>query len=359
MSVLDLARPDVLALQGYSSARLEAGQAEVMLNANESPWPPPGLHAGSRGMQLNRYPEPQPEALLERLAELYGVNRSRILVARGSDEAIDLLVRAFCRPGIDAVALSPPTFGMYAVCAGVQGAARIEIPLDASFSLDVAALCERLPTSVKLVFVCSPNNPTGGSVSLVDIERIAYALRGRALVIVDEAYVEFSDTPSAACLLAHHENLGVLRTLSKAWALAGARIGCLLASEEIIALLRKIMPPYPLPTPSLAAALAALTAEGMALTDQRIALTLSERKRMTAALVRLPGVIEVLPSSANFLCVHFVDAPRIYRKLITGGVLVRDVGRHPRLSGFLRLSLGTHEENSRLLDVLIRHEVSA
>ena len=359
MSVLDLARPEILALQAYSSARREAGEAEVMLNANESPWLPPAASSDTKERPLNRYPDPQPERLLERLAELYGVNNKQILVGRGSDEAIDLLVRAFCRPGIDAIALSPPTFGMYAVCAAVQGAACIEIPLDARFAVDVSALCERLPESVKIVFLCTPNNPTGGSTSLVDIERIAYAMRGRALVIVDEAYVEYSEFPSSARLLESHENLGVLRTLSKAWALAGARIGCLLAGADIISLLRKIMPPYPLPTPSVTAALAALTADGLALTNQRIALIVAERERMAAALARLPGVIDVLPSTANFLCVRFEKAGIVYRKLVAGGVIVRDVGRYPGLSDCLRFSIGTREENSRLLDVLVRNEVSA
>ena len=359
MSVLELARPEILALQAYSSARREAGQAQVMLNANEAPWPPPGTPPDLRAMSLNRYPDPQPQALIDRLAELYGVGRGQVLVGRGSDEAIDLLVRAFCRPGVDAIALSPPTFGMYAVCAAMQGAERIEIPLDAQFGLNVHAFCDSLPASVKLVFLCSPNNPTGACTSLIDIERIANVLRGRALVIVDEAYIEFSDLPSASLLLPRHANLGVLRTLSKAWALAGARVGCLLAGEEIIALLRKIMPPYPLPTPSVAAALSALTADGMALTRQRIALTIAERERMASALKRLPGVREVLPSQANFLCVHFEDAALVYRKLISGGVIVRDVGRYPGLAGYLRLSIGTREENSRLLEVLIRGEAAA
>ena len=359
MSVLELARPEILAMQAYSSARREAGQAEVMLNANEAPWPPAGTQTDLRAMSLNRYPDPQPQALLDRLAELYGVGSDQILIGRGSDEAIDLLVRAFCRPGVDAIALSPPTFGMYAVCAAVQGAARIETPLDAQFGVDVDTICESLPDSVKLVFLCSPNNPTGACTSLAAIERIADAMHGRALVIVDEAYVEFADVASASRLIARHENLGVLRTLSKAWALAGARIGCLLAGAEIIALLRKIMPPYPLPTPSVSAALAALTADGMAVTRQRIALTIAERERMANALKRLPGVLEVLPSQANFLCVRFEDAPRIYRNLIIGGVVVRDVGRYPGLGGFLRLSIGTREENSRLLERLIQGEAAA
>lgn len=359
MSALELARPEILAMKAYSSARREAGEAEVMLNANEAPWPPAGALSETRGRPLNRYPDPQPERLLERLAELYGVDKEQILVGRGSDEAIDLLVRAFCRPGVDAIAISPPTFGMYAVCAAVQGAPCFEIPLDESFAVDTESLRTSLPESVKIVFLCSPNNPTGGSMSLTEIERVAYAMRGRALVIVDEAYIEFADMPSASRLINHHENLGVLRTLSKAWALAGARIGCLLAGEEIITLLRKIMPPYPLPTPSIAAALAALTADGMALTSQRIALTVAERERMLKALNRLPGVLDVLPSTANFLCVRFENAARVFQNLKAVGVIVRDVGRYPGLSGCLRLSIGTREENSRLLDRLVRNEVSA
>ena len=358
MSVLNLARPEVLALQGYSSARREAGEARVMLNANESPWPPSGVLPGARGRPLNRYPDPQPEHLLARLAELYGVKPAQLLVGRGSDEAIDLLVRAFCRSGVDAIALSPPTFGMYAVCAGLQGAACVEIPLDENFAVDTETLCTGLPESVKIVFLCSPNNPTGGSMSLAEIERIAYAMRGRALVIVDEAYVEFSDSPSASRLIEHHENLGVLRTLSKAWALAGARIGCLLAAEEVVALLRKIMPPYPLPTPSVASALAALTSDGMALTRQRISLVVAERERMVDALNRLPGVLGVLPSTANFLCVRFDNAGKVLRDLNADGVVVRDVGRYPGLSGCLRLSIGTREENSQLLESLIGNRES-
>ena len=359
MSVLDLARPEIVALQGYSSARREAGQAAVMLNANESPWPATATQSEWRGRPLNRYPDPQPQALISRLAELYGVSEEKILVSRGSDEAIDLLVRGFCRPGMDAIALAPPTFGMYAICASVQGAARIEIALDENFAVDVAAFVERLPAAVKLVFLCSPNNPTGACTTLADIERIAYAMRGRALVIVDEAYIEFADTPSAACLLAHHENLGILRTLSKAWALAGARIGCLLAAVDVISLMRKIMPPYPLPTPSSSLAISALTADGMDLTRQRVALIVAERERMAAALARLPCVLRVLPSSANFLCVQFTDAARIYRALQAGGVIVRDVGRYPRLAGFLRLSIGTREENSCVLEVLRREGAAA
>ena len=355
MSVLDLARADIRALAPYSSARMEARGGSVALNANESPWPPPG----DAGAALHRYPDPQPAVLVQRLAQIYGVRAEQVLVGRGSDEAIDLLVRAFCRSGVDAIAISPPTFGMYAVCAKVQGAAVLEIPLRADFTLDVDALLAALTPAVKLVFLCSPNNPTGGLVPLAAIERIAQALTRRALLIVDEAYTEFADAPSAATLLDRYEHLGVLRTLSKAWALAGARIGSLLAAPEVIALLRRIMPPYPLPTPCVDAALAVLQDGGAALVRERIATVRGERTRLAAALPSLPGVRAVLPSQANFLAVRFTDAAAVYADLLRAGIVVRDIRRYPGLADALRVSIGTPQQNDTLLAALAaRREVA-
>ena len=355
MSVLDLARADIRALTPYSSARMEARGGSVALNANESPWPPPG----AAGAALHRYPDPQPAVLVQRLAQIYGVRAEQILVGRGSDEAIDLLVRAFCRAGEDAVAISPPTFGMYAVCARVQGAAVLEIPLRADFTLDADALLARLTPAVKLVFVCSPNNPTGTLVPLATIQRLAEALRGRALLVVDEAYIEFSDAPGAATLLDRYEHLGVLRTLSKAWALAGARIGSLQAAPEVIALLRRIMPPYPLPTPCVDAALAALQDDGEALVHERIAVVRGERARLAAALPSLPGVRAVLPSQANFLAVRFTAAAAAYADLLQAGIVVRDIRRYPGLADALRISIGTPEQNDALLAALAARRAAA
>ncbi|MDE2246224.1 MAG: histidinol-phosphate transaminase [Xanthomonadaceae bacterium] len=349
MSVLDLARADIRALAPYSSARMEARGGSVALNANESPWPPPG----DAGAALHRYPDPQPAALVQRLAQIYGVRAGQVLVGRGSDEAIDLLVRAFCRAGADAVAVSPPTFGMYAVCARIQGAAVVEAPLQADFTLDADALLAALTPAVKLVFLCSPNNPTGGLVPLATIEQLAKALHGRALLIVDEAYIEFAGAPSAATLLDRYEHLGVLRTLSKAWALAGARIGSLLAAPEVIALLRRIMPPYPLPTPCVDAAWSTLHPDGEALVRERIATVRGERTRLAAALPSLPGVRAVLPSQANFLAVRFTDAAAVYADLLRAGIVVRDIRRYPGLADALRLSVGTPEQNDALLAALV------
>lgn len=348
MSVLDLARPEIRAMQPYSSARMEASGGKVMLNANESAWAPPGDH----GLGCNRYPDPQPRELTDALASLYGVKPEQVLVGRGSDEAIDLLVRAFCRAGEDAIAIQPPTFGMYAVCARVQNAGIVEVPLAADFSLDAAALLAAVTPAVKLVFVCTPNNPTGQLVSPEAIERLAIALKGRALLVVDEAYIEFADTVSVASLINRYDNLAVLRTLSKAWALAGARIGTLLANEEVIALLRRVMAPYPLPRPCIALALEALSSTGQAEVRVHLATVREQRERMAAALAVLPGVREVLPSQANFLAVRFDDAGAVYQRLLEAGIVVRDVRRYPGLGDALRITIGNVEENDRVLTVL-------
>ena len=351
MSVLDLARPELLALKPYSSARLEAGQAQVMLNANESPEP---AFEGDE-LALNRYPDPQPAALLEKLAIAYGVTPAQVYVGRGSDEAIDLLTRAFCRAGQDAVLISPPTFGMYAVAAGVQGAAVVSVPLDASrdFALESEAVIAAARTNpVKLVYVCTPNNPTGGAVPRAEVLRLVEALAGRCLVVVDEAYGEYAEEPSLADALGNHPNLAVLRTLSKAYGLAGARIGVLLAAPEIIGLMRRIMAPYPLPTPSVDAALRAFSTQASAARIARIVRTRAERDRIAAALAALPGVRRVWPSDANFVVFRVDGASAVWRRLADAGVLIRDVSHYLGLSDVLRVSIGLPEENDRFLAAL-------
>ncbi|WP_369930408.1 histidinol-phosphate transaminase [Xanthomonas sp. NCPPB 2632] len=348
MSVLDLARADIRAFAPYSSARMEAQGGTVLLNANESSRSPniPG------GEGLNRYPDPQPRGLVETLAELYGSVSERVLVTRGSDEAIDLLTRAFCRAGQDAVLVSPPTFGMYAVCARIQGAIVIESPLPADGALDADTLLAAVTDATKLVYVCSPNNPTGNLVDLPTIERIARALQGRAVLVVDEAYLEFSGTRSAVGLIDAYDNVAVLRTLSKAWSLAGARVGTLVAREEVIALLRRIIPPYPLPSPCVDAALGAVSYEGRRLQRHHVHEVLNERARMVVELAKQPGVRAVLPSHANFLAVRFDDAAGTYRRLLAAGVVVRDITKYPGLRDALRITVGTGNENDRVLAVL-------
>ncbi len=350
MNVLDLARPELLRLQAYSSARMEAGSDGIVLNANESPWP------HDEATPLHRYPSPQPARLRERLAALYGVDASRLLIGRGSDEMIDLLVRAFCRAGRDAILVQPPTFGMYAVCATVQGAEVRTVPLvrEQGFAVDAPAVLAACATGVKLVFVCAPNNPSGAPVAPETVLTLADALRGRALVVVDEAYVEFADGASLANQAGVRDNLVVLRTLSKAHALAGARIGCLIAAGEVVALLRKIMPPYPLPAPCVTAALAALTPAALRRTGERVAGVRAQRQWLRRELVDLPGVREVLASQGNFLTVRFEDAGARLRQLLAAGIIVRDVRRHPGLEDALRITIGSPAEVQAVRAALAR-----
>ena len=350
MSVLDLARPEIRALQPYSSARMEAAGGQIFLNANESAWAP----FGDDGVGCNRYPEPQPAALVSMLAALYGVRHEQLLVGRGSDEAIDLLVRAFCRAGEDAILIQPPTFGMYSVYAHVQNAAVIEVPLADDFTLDVDAVLAAVTPAVKLIFVCTPNNPSGQHVPREDIERLLQALDGRAVLVVDEAYIEFAYERSVAELIDRYECLAVLRTLSKAWALAGARVGCLLANAAVIELLRRVMSPYPMPLPCVAAAMAALSPEGQAQARAHMTVVRNEHERVRGALVVLACVAAVLPSQANFLAVRFDDAGAVYQRLLAAGIVVRDIRHYPKLGDALRITIGTPGENDQMLAVLSR-----
>lgn len=350
--VLDLVRADLREFAGYASARRSGVAGTVWLNANESPWPSPA----DGGLGLNRYPDPQPAALRAGLAALYAVAEECVLLTRGSDEAIDLLVRALCQAGRDAVVVAPPTFGMYAVCARLQDARRVEVPLlDAAdgWMLDIdAVIASARDGGARIVFLCSPNNPTGEIVPREAIARAAVALADQAVVVVDEAYGEYAGQDSAATLLPRHPNLAVLRTLSKAHALAGARIGALLADPALVRVLRNVAAPYPLPTPSVRAALAALQPPVLAETRARIAGVVAERERVHAALSALPGVRRCYPSQGNFLLVRFDDAETVFRRLLSTGVVVRDMRGNPRLDDALRISIGTVQDNDALLAAL-------
>jgi histidinol-phosphate aminotransferase len=343
---LALARPEIVALRPYSHAAWDP--ALERLHANESPWRVPG---DASGAGLNRYPEPQPQALVAALAALYGVQPAQLLVGRGSDEGIDLLTRAFCTAGRDAVIVCPPTFGMYAVAASIQGAQVASVPLrrDAGCGLDLAGIRAALTPAVKLVYLCTPNNPTGNEMAEVDVRAVLEACTGRALVVVDEAYAEFGGHPGYARHLAEFPHLVVLRTLSKAHGLAGARVGSLIAQPAIVALLRKIIPPYAMAQPTVEAALQALQPPAQAVARERIAATLAERTRLAAALAPLPGVARVWPSAANFLLVEFRDAGAALRAIMDAGLIVRDFRGAAGLGEALRLTIGTPEQNDRLL----------
>ncbi|HDS0923066.1 TPA: histidinol-phosphate transaminase [Stenotrophomonas maltophilia] len=358
-TVLDLVRSDLRAFAGYSSARSSALVGEVWLNANESAWTNP---ADAQGI-ARRYPEPQPEALRTRLAALYGCSPDQLLIGRGSDEAIDLLVRALCEPGRDGVLVTPPVFGMYAVCARLQNAPLLEVPLrDVGTALEAdidAIIAAALAGNAKLVFLCTPSNPAGSTISLDDIERVARALQGRALVVVDEAYGEYAEQASATSLLAHRDNVAVLRTLSKAHALAAARIGSLIAAPALIQTLRRCQAPYPVPAPCTALALAALEPAALEITASRVAQVKTERTRLAAALQQAPGVVRVYPSQGNYLLVRFSDAQAAFDALLAAGVVVRDQRTAPQLHDALRITIGSPEENDRVLQVLSARRAAA
>ncbi|HEX9772799.1 MAG TPA: histidinol-phosphate transaminase [Steroidobacteraceae bacterium] len=345
--VLALARPDILELQPYQHAAWNPSLER--LHANEMPWRASGDNSAAG---LNRYPEPQPQVLLERLAQLYGLPVPQLLVGRGSDEAIDLLVRAFCRAGQDQVVICPPTFGFYRVAARIQGAGVIEVPLRAEdFSLDAPAVIDA-GRKAKIVFLCSPNNPTGNLFDEAAMLEVCGALASSSLVVLDEAYIEFSGRTSLASRLAEFPNLVLLRTLSKAYALAGARCGALLASHEIVALLTRIIPPYALPASTVEAVIELTAGPQRAQAVARIHTLLEERERMRAQLTAMPRVRRVLPSDANFLLVEFRDAQAALASARSVGLLVRDFSTHPQLRGCLRLTVGTPEQNARLLAAL-------
>jgi len=357
--VLELVRDDLRGFAGYSSARSARLDGEIWLNANESAWANPGdAQAGCR-----RYPEPQPQELRERMAVLYGCAPEQLLIGRGSDEAIDLLVRALCVPGRDGVLCTPPVFGMYAVSARLQNAPLLEVPLrdtEAGLVPDIdAIIAAARQGNAKLVFLCSPSNPGGSSIPLAQVEQVATALHGQALVVVDEAYAEFADEPSATTLLSKHDNLAVLRTLSKAHALAAARVGCVIADAGLIAVLRTCQAPYPIPTPCSMLALEGLSDAALAKTRARIATVRSERERLRTALGNLPSVRRVHASDGNFLLVCFTDAETAFQRLLAAGVVVRDQRAAPQLHDALRITLGTPEQNNRVLDALAALESAA
>jgi histidinol-phosphate aminotransferase len=345
--VLSLARPDILTLKPYSHAAWLP--ALTRLHANEAPWRPPG-DASETG--LNRYPEPQPAALVARLAQLYDVSPAQLLVARGSDEAIDVLSRIYLRPGVDAILQCTPTFGMYQVAARIQGADVVELALDPSrgWAVDADALLAAWQPRIKLVYLCSPNNPTGASVDPPTLEKICTALDGRAMVVVDEAYIEWSREASVTRWLARFPTLAVLRTLSKAHALAGARIGALLGAPPMIELARRVIPPYCLAQPTIEAALRALQPDEVAASRARLAALLVERDHLARRLASSPWVERVWPSDANFLLIDCNDASRFMNDSMHGGTIVRDLRANPALPRSLRVSVGLRAQNEVLLD---------
>ncbi|QOC22538.1 histidinol-phosphate transaminase [Wenzhouxiangella sp. AB-CW3] len=348
MSIANLARPEVLALQPYASARRLADSDGILLNANENPWAP-----NTEGLPLNRYPDPQPEDLRQALATEYGVDPGQLLITRGSDEGIDLLVRSFCRPDTDRVLICPPCFGMYALSARVQGARVREVPLietDGDFQADFDRIASESPC--RLYFLCSPNNPTGNELPAEAVTTLAEKVKGHGLVVVDEAYQEFGTRPSLSAQVQHSSNLVVLRTLSKAFGLAGCRIGVVIAHPEVIGILGRIIAPYPLPTPAVEAALAALSPEGRDKRDKQLARLATEKSRLVEALEQHPAMLRVWPGAANFVLVRTRPGAGLVEAAAAAGIRLRDQSAQPGLTDCVRITVGSPSENEQLMTFL-------
>lgn len=337
----ELVRPNIWNLKPYSSARNEFhGDASVFLDANENPW----------NLPYNRYPDPLQWALKDRIAELKGVDRNSIFVGNGSDEAIDLIIRAFCTPSVDCVVTITPSYGMYEVSAGVNDVECVKIQLNANFGLEADHLLEKVSDRTKVIFLCSPNNPSGNLLDRAQLRKVLNTFQG--IVVIDEAYIDFSSEPSFLTELTAYPNLVVLQTLSKAWGAAGIRLGMAFASPEIISILNKIKYPYNVNQLTQECALDILNhVDEM---REQLRMILSERTRLEKILTADPFSFKVYPSDANFLLVEVGDADAAYNHLVAQGVVVRNRNNVTLCRGCLRITIGTPEENEILLKTLKR-----
>lgn len=336
----ELVRPNILALAPYSSARDEYSghEAHVFLDANESPYNAP----------INRYPDPLQRELKERLAQVKGVPAKNIFLGNGSDEAIDLLYRCFCRPGVDNVVAIEPTYGMYRVCADINDVEYRPVLLDEQFQTTAKALLEACDANTKLIWICSPNNPTGNSLYREEILRTIDAFDG--IVVVDEAYSDFSREQPFRQELARHPNLVVLNTMSKAWANAAIRLGMAFASSEIVGVFNKVKYPYNINY--LTQQQAMKTLADTADMERWTQLILQERSHTMEAFRLLPICEEVYPTDANFFLARVTDAKAIYDYLVSQGIIVRNRTRVQLCKNCLRITIGTRSENTELLGVL-------
>lgn len=348
MSIEDLARANVRALTPYLSARRLGGNGDVWLNANEFPLPVPFELSQQT---LNRYPECQPKLVIERYAAYAGLLPEQVLTCRGADEGIELLMRAFCEPGKDAILFCPPTYGMYSVSAETIGIEYRTVAALDDWQLNLPAIAEQLD-GVKVVYMCSPNNPTGNLISPDDIRKLLEMTAGKALLVADEAYIEFCPEATLAGWLKDYPHLVILRTLSKAFALAGLRCGFTLANKPVIDLLMKVIAPYPLATPVADVAGQALSEEGIALMRQHVAELNANRAWLFEQLPQLSMVQQVFPSETNYILARFTDSPKVFKTLWDQGIILRDQNKNPGLAGCLRISIGTRKECERLIAAL-------
>ena len=343
IDIASLLRPHLRQLQPYTSARDEySGSEGVFLDANENPF------GSSTSQDFNRYPDPYQSALKEEIAKIKGASPAQIFLGNGSDEAIDLLFRAFCNPGQDNVILLPPTYGMYGVSASINGVEVRNVPLTPDFQLQPEKILAATDAQSKILFICSPNNPSGNAVRREDILLLLENFPG--IVVVDEAYIDFSEACSLISVLDQHPNLLVMQTLSKAWGLASLRLGMAFASPELIRVLNQIKPPYNISGLTQETVLSALQNKGKV--DEFIQLILEEREFLRKELEKLPYILQVHPSDANFLLVQFAHPNKVYEDLVKEKIIVRNRSSVLHCAGCLRITVGTRAESIALLQAL-------
>lgn len=342
-NVISMLRPNIASLKPYSSARGEfKGNNKTLLDANENPFEMWEMES------INRYPDPLQIDAKQKIAAIKEVNADQIFIGNGSDEAVDLILRCFCKPAIDRVAVFEPTYGMYSVCAAVNDVGVDKFVLKDDFSIDVDDFLLNVSSSVKVVFICNPNNPTGNTQKIGTVEKILSQFEG--LVVVDEAYIDFCEEKSAVSLINSFPNLIVLQTFSKAWGLAGARVGLAIANSQIVDILNKVKFPYNVSVPSLQILNKALKNKSMR--DKFILQIVKERKLLKEQLERMPFISMVYPSEANFLLVKTKDAKRIYLHLLDNNIVVRNRSHEPLCQNCLRITVGKPTENQLLVETL-------
>lgn len=355
MDINRIARPEIVAMKAYVSARNSAAADGILLNANEAPYSHVADPEWQR-LSLNRYPQPQPALLRTRLAELYAVTEDRLLMTRGSDEGIDLLTRVFCRPGQDAIVECSPCFGMYRIAATIQGAQVIDVPRQAAngFQIDFAKLEKVINenASVRLVFLTSPNNPTGDLISRSQLEAVLKAAEGRALLVLDEAYIEFCTARSAVELVEQWPWLVVLRTLSKAWAAAGVRCGIVIADPAVIGLLQRVIAPYPLSAMAIDAALQAISGDRIGRQKLFVEMVRKDKADLYRFLMSCGWVKEVWQGEANFILLRVADGSDLVSWCAGRGIRIRDFSSQAQLEGCVRLTIGSTHELAALTSAL-------
>src|SRR3990167_865954 len=349
-NLMSLIRPDLREFSPYSSARDEAIEGSIWLNANESPFDFE-LH---EGVTLNRYPEKQPIKLIQRLASIFNVENDQIAVSRGSDEMIDLLIRLFCSAGKDAILTCSPTYGMYSVYARLQGTQIVNIPLlkGNNFQIDLSSILYNKNNNIKIIFICSPNNPTGNLLKKEDILRLCKEVANKSIVVIDEAYIDYADATSLANHINEYDNLVILRTLSKAYGLAAARFGVLLANKNIIQWILKIIAPYPLPSLITKLVFDALSPQLLLQVQQEIICIKSERTRLFNALKDIPFIKKVWPSEANFFLIETDCSQKVMDACAKQGIILRSQFDKIDLNNAIRITVGLPEENNQLIQVL-------